>query len=156
MERNRMILSETSPVIRAAPEAVFSFFEGMETNYARWHLDHVSFRWLDPPSLSPGVRFYFEERIAGKLLKKQVVFTRIEKGSLIEFAPTSRLFQLFLPRISFWITQTSGKITITQDIQLRIGPIAARLNQRELDAVRIHMREEGQNLKVLLEQAGQT
>jgi hypothetical protein len=146
-----MILSETSPVIGAAPGSLFAFFEGMEANYTRWHPDHVLFRWLDPPSLSPGARFYFEERIAGKLLRKQVVFTRIESGSLIEFAPTSRLFRIFLPRISFLIRQVPGGFTITQDIQLRIGPLAAKLNRRELDAVRVHMREEGENLKFLLE-----
>jgi len=99
-----MILSETSPKIRAEPDEVFAFFAAMESNYGHWHPDHVLFRWLDPPAVKQGVRFYFEERIAGKLLKKKVVFTRIEPGSLIEFAPTSRLFRVFLPRISFRIT----------------------------------------------------
>jgi hypothetical protein len=40
-------------------------------------------------------------------------------------------------------------LTVTQDIHLRIGPLAAWLNK--LDAVRRHMREEGENLKRLLE-----
>ena len=148
-----MILSETSPEIRAAPEDVFAFFAGMESNYKRWHPDHVLFRWLDPPTLKEGIRFYFEERIAGKLLKKTVVFTRVEPGSLIEFAPTSRLFRVFLPRISFRISSTDGGFTVTQDIQLRVGPLAAWLNRREFDAVRHHMRQEGENLKRLLERS---
>jgi hypothetical protein len=145
-----MILSETSPTIRAEPGDVFAFFAGMESNYGRWHPDHVLFRWLDPPALKAGVRFYFEERINGKLLKKAVAFTRIEPGALIEFAPTSRLFRLFLPRISFHIRPVDGGLTVTQDIQLRIGPLAARLNRRELDAVRLHMRQEGENMGAVL------
>lgn len=44
--------------------------------------------------LKVGNVFYFEEYIAGKLLKKEVVFTRIEPGSLIEFKPTWTLNQL--------------------------------------------------------------
>jgi hypothetical protein len=148
-----MILSETSPIIRAEPATVFAFFTAMESNYKRWHPDHVLFRWLDPPALRQGVRFYFEERIAGKLLKKTVAFTRLEPPSLIEFAPTSRLFRMFLPRISFHMKPTDGGFTVTQDIQLRIGPLAARLNRREFEAVRSHMRQEGQNLKRLLENA---
>jgi hypothetical protein len=151
--RLAMILSETSPEIRAAPETLFAFFQEMETNYTRWHPDHLLFRWIDPPALKPGVRFYFEERIAGKLLKKKVTFSRIELGSLIEFAPTSRLFRLFLPRISFTVTRAALGFTISQDISLRIGPLAAKLNRRELDAVRVHMREEGENLKLLLERS---
>jgi hypothetical protein len=146
-----MILSSASPVIRADPQQVFSFFAGMESNYLRWHPDHVSFRWLDKSALQPGVRFYFEERIGGKLLKKSVVFTLIEPGSRIEFAPASRLFRLVLPRISFLISAADGGIVVTQEIVLRIGPLAAWLNRRELDAVRTHMREEGENLKRLLE-----
>jgi hypothetical protein len=145
-----MILSETSPIIRTTAEQVFAFFAAMESNYGRWHADHVLFRWLDPPAVKKGVRFYFEERIGGKLLKKTVAFTRIEPGALIEFAPTSRLFRLFLPRISFRIRQANGGIVVTQDIYLRIGPLAARLNRRELDAVRLHMRQEGENMRRLL------
>jgi hypothetical protein len=34
---------------------------------------------------------------------------------------------------------------------LRAGPVGAWLNRREFDAVRRHMREEGQNVKRLLE-----
>jgi hypothetical protein len=146
-----MILSETSPAIRAAPGEVFAFFAGMESNYKRWHPDHELFRWLDPPAVKQGVRFHFEERIAGKLLKKTVVFTRVEPGVLIEFAPTSRLFRAFLPRISFRITKGDGWLTVTQDVYLRIGPLAAWLNRRELDAVRRHMRQEGENLRRLLD-----
>jgi hypothetical protein len=148
-----MLVTETSPEIRAVPEQVFAFFARMESHYEKWHPDHVLFRWLDPPVLKPGVRFHFEERIGGKLLKKTVAFTRVEPGSLIEFAPTSRLFRIFLPRISFLIRRTNGSITVTQDIHLRIGPLAQWLNRRELDAVRRHMREEGANLKQLLESA---
>jgi hypothetical protein len=41
-------------------------------------------------------------------------------------------------------------LTVTQNVQLRIGPLAAWLNRRELEAVRHHMREEGDNLKRFL------
>lgn len=148
-----MILSETSPTIRATPEAVFAFFAEMESVYRRWHPDHLLFRWLDPPALRPGVRFHFEERIDGTLQEKTMAFTRIEPGSLIEFAPTSRLLRVFLPRISFRITPVEGGVTVIQQVHLRIGPLAARLNRRELDAVRRHMRQEAENLRPLLEGA---
>jgi hypothetical protein len=146
-----MILSETSPEIHAAPDQLFAFFMAMETNYTAWHLDHVVFRWLDKPAMKRGVRFYFEERIGGRLLRKKVAFTRVEPGSAIEFAPTSRLFRLLLPRILFRIEPSERGFTVTQDIHLRIGPLAAWLNRRELEAVRRHMHEEGENLKQLLE-----
>jgi hypothetical protein len=36
-------------------------------------------------------------------------------------------------------------------IHLRVGPLGSRLNRREFDAVREHMRIEGVNLKRLVE-----
>ncbi|MBK8009478.1 MAG: SRPBCC family protein [Rhizobiales bacterium] len=148
-----MILSSVSPVIRADPEQVFSFFAEMQSNYLRWHPDHVCFRWLGKQQLATGSRFYFEERINGKLLRKSVVFTAIDRPARLEFAPTSRLFRFFLPRITFLIARVEGGIVVTQEIVLRIGPLAAWLHRRELDAVRAHMREEGERLKRLLEAA---
>ena len=40
---------------------------------------------------------------------------------------------------------------VTQRIKVRTGPIGAWLNRGEFNAVRVHMKEEGENLKALLE-----
>ena len=146
-----MILSETSPLIRAAPADIFAFFSEMEANYLAFHPDHIEFRWIDAPALTPGVRFFIAERIDGKLLEKIVAFTTVKPNSVIEFAPTNPIFRFFLPRITFRIMQKEMGIIVTQEIQLRVGPMATWLNSREFDAVRLHMREEGENLKELLE-----
>ena len=37
------------------------------------------------------------------------------------------------------------------EIVIRTGPVGAWLNRREFDAVREHMREEGENLRAILE-----
>jgi uncharacterized protein YndB with AHSA1/START domain len=147
-----MILSERV-TIRTSPDAVFRFFETMDQNYLHWHPDHVLFRWENEPGLREGARFYFEERIAGELLKKRVRFTRVEPDRVIEFAPVSFFFRLFLPRITFRITPENGTCLVVQEIQIRVGPIGAALNRRQFDAVRRHMREEGENMKRLLEAA---
>jgi hypothetical protein len=147
-----MILAE-SISIRTSPETVFRFFAEMETNYLRWHPDHVFFRWENEPGLRAGAEFYFEERIGGELLKKRVRFTRIEPGRVIEFAPVSFFFRLFLPRVTFRTTQQNGRCLVEQEIQIRIGPLGATLNRRQFDAIRMHMHEEGENLKRILEAA---
>lgn len=153
-----MILQE-SIKIKAKPKAIFQFFEEMEHNYSRWHLHHVLFRWVSGRGVQEGNVFYFEEYIAGKLLKKRVVFTRVEPCRHIEFAPTFWLLKLFLPRLVFRIErdveQDPDECMFVAQIQLRMGPLAARLNKRELDAVRKHMKEEGENVKRILEQRGE-
>lgn len=145
-----MILEETTG-INSPPRDIFRFFENMRENYDRWHPDHIEFRWVDGDGLTQGAEAYFEERIAGDLQKKQVRFTEVVPDRYIKFKPTSRLSGLLMPSISFAIDPRVEGCYFTQRIKVRTGPIGARLNRREFDAVRTHMREEGENLKTILE-----
>lgn len=143
-----MILRDSIEV-QAPLAAFFAFFEGMNNErYLNWHPDHKVFRWTRGHGVKIGNRFYFEEVIAGKLLKKSVEFTRLEQDRDIEFAPTFWLMRLFLPRVVFRAEVTRpGAFRFNAEIFLRVGPIGARLNKREFDAVRAHMRLEGVNFK---------
>jgi hypothetical protein len=139
--------------IRSTPERFFSFFEEMDVNYVRWHPDHRLFRWESGRGLRKGGTFYFEEVIGGKLMRKRVVFTRIEQNRHIEFTFTNRLLRLILPRFVFRVEPEGAGIRLVAEITIRTGPLGAWLNRREFDAVRRHMREEGENLKRILENA---
>jgi hypothetical protein len=141
-----MVLRD-SVSIEASPEKIFQFFQEMERNYLRWHHDHVLFRWVSGRGLSEGHVFYFEEYIAGKLLKKNVVFTRVVPNQHVEFAPTFWLMKLFLPRMLFRIESDPVGSRLIAEIHLRIGPLAQRFQRKELDAVRDLMREEALNLQ---------
>lgn len=142
---------EDKTLIEAPPERIFEFFERMGENYVAWHPDHVSFRWTKGKGLKPGVEFYFEEYIGGKLLKKTVRFTRIVPARYIEFEPTWWLMRLLMPRLSFEIRPQGGASLFIAKIPIRTGPLGAWLNRREFDAVRKHMKEEGENLKRTVE-----
>jgi hypothetical protein len=146
------VILKDSIQIRTTPEAIFRFFEDMEQHYLQWHPEHVLFRWVSGRGVSEGTVFYFEEYIAGKLLKKEVVFTRVVPGQHIEFAPTFWLLKLFLPRFLFRIVQEPEGCVFIAEIHLRMGPLAAKLNKRELDAVRQHMHVEGESIKRILEE----
>jgi hypothetical protein len=141
--------------VRAPLAKLFEFFEGMsQERYLAWHPDHKLFRWTEGQGLRPGNRFYFEEVIAGKMLKKSVRFTRIEAPHHIEFVPTFWLLRLFLPRLVFRAEVVSPQsFRFIAEIVVRTGPIGARLNKREFDAVREHMRVEGVNFKRFAEAA---
>ncbi|KAB1188711.1 MULTISPECIES: SRPBCC family protein [Haloferax] len=145
------MLLEESTRVHASPEDIYRFFETMDENYERWHPDHIEFRWTDGNGLVQGAEAYFEERIAGKIQQKTVRFTDIVPCEHIEFTPTSRLVGLLMPSISFTIDSHEDGCDLTQRIKVRTGPIGARLNRREFDAVREHIKEEGENLKTILE-----
>jgi hypothetical protein len=137
--------------IRAEPAAVTRFFEEMEGNYLRWHPDHRLFRWEEGKGLAKGNVFCFEEVIGGKRMNKRVVFTRVEPNRHIEFTFVNRLLALILPRFVFRYEPEGDGVRFTAEIHIRTGPVGAWLNRREFEAVRRHMREEGENLKRLLE-----
>jgi hypothetical protein len=151
--RTSMVLRDSIEV-HAPVAALFEFFDGMNhERYLRWHPDHKVFRWTEGQGVMVGNRFCFEEVIAGKLLKKSVEFTRVEPGRLIEFTPTFWLMRLFLPRLVFRAeSQQPTVFRFVAEIFLRVGPLGARLNKREFDAVREHMRIEGVNFKRHAEQ----
>ena len=141
-----MILTD-SISIQARPEEIFGVFEDMDQHYRQWHPDHVLFRWLSGHGVRVGHVFYFEEYIAGTLLKKKVVFTHVVPNRHSEFAPTFWLIKLFLPRMVFRIEPDADGCRFTAEIHLRMGPLARRLQRRQLAAIREHMRVEGVNLQ---------
>lgn len=145
-----MILEDSIRIL-ARPEAIFWFFEEMESHYLAWHPDHILFRWERGRGVKLGNVFYFEERIAGKLLKKRVAFTHVVPSEHIEFAPTFWLMRLFLPRMLFRVVPEQGGCRFIAEIHIRMGPLAQRANRKELAAVREHMRVEGVNIKRIVE-----
>lgn len=152
-----MVLRDSIEV-QAPVGTLFEFFEGMsQDRYLGWHPDHKVFRWTVGEGVKTGNRFHFEEVIAGKLLKKSVVFTRVEQDRHIEFAPTFWLMRLFLPRLVFRAEGAGpAGFRFVAEIFLRVGPLGARLNKREFHAVREHMRVEGVNFKRYAEHRGST
>lgn len=117
--------------IHAPLARLFEFFDGMSNErYLRWHPDHKLFRWTQGQGVKPGNRFYFEEIIGGKLLRKSVEFAGIQQDHHIEFAPTFWLMRLFLPRLVFRAEVTApGTFLFIAEIFLRVGPMGARLEQ---------------------------
>jgi hypothetical protein len=145
-----MIL-EQSIAIAAGPDKAYRFFAEMEGRYTQWHPDHIVFRWLQDARLEVGAKFYIEERIDGRVLKRTMRFTRLEPDRHVEFAPDLAIMRFFLPRIVFAIAPDPDGCRVTQQVHVRIGPIGRRLNRRGFAVVEQHMKEEQQNMKALLE-----
>lgn len=148
----RKMIFEDSIFIMAPAERVYAFFENMEENYLRWHPDHLCFEWRKGRGLEAGNIFYFEEKIAGQVLKKETRFTRIIPQRHIEFTMVNWFFRWFIPKMTFIMEPQEGGCVFTGQVILRgIGPLGKWLHRQEFAAVRQHMKEEGENLKKLLE-----
>lgn len=138
--------------IHSTPENIFRFFEDMEENYTLWHPQHICFRWEKCDGLKEGNISYFEEKIGDERFKTKVIYTRVIPGRYIEFVPVNRLMRIFLRKMTFRIEPDSSQCIFTAKVILKwVGPIAKKLNEKKFELIRRHMKEEGENLKTMLE-----
>jgi len=139
--------------IDASPQRVYAFFEKIEQNYAKWHPDHRVFRWVTDGGLKQGAVAYSEQMMHGKLHKLRARFTKVIPNRIVEFKWVNPIIRFFAPR-NVWIfeaTDTGCKFIAEGDV--RIGWISSRMKRVRiaLDQGRAHLKEEGENLKQLVE-----
>lgn len=145
--------------IGVPPEKVFAFLLGIidSESYRQWHpKDHVRFRWIKGAPFEVGSVAYSEEYLHGQLHKAKFLVSRVVPNREIVYTPVSRLLRIFFPGNRFRVEPAGNGCIFTAEVHLRIGRIAKTLAKRKLEAglssVRKHMREEGENLKRILEQ----
>lgn len=153
------IVLKDSLEIGVSPEKVFDFFLQIvdDASYRAWHPDdHVAFRWIRGRPWEVGSIAYAEEYLHGKLHKLKFRISKIVPNREIEYIPPSRILRIFFPKNRFKIEPSENGCMFTAEIYLRIGRIAKTLAKHQLEiglrSVQRHMKEEGENLKRILEE----
>ena len=144
--------------IKTTPEKIFGFLTGIvdDSSYRAWHeKDHVSFRWVKGTPWKEGSIVHAEEYLHGKLHKLKFVVTKIVPNKRIEYSPASRLLRIFFPKNEFIIEQKDESCLFTASGTYRIGWIGKKFFKKSIDdglaSVKKHMKEEGENLRLILE-----
>ena len=144
--------------IKTTPEKIFSFLTGIvdDDSYRAWHKeDHVGFKWLTGKPWAEGSVIYAEEYIHGKLHKLKFIITKIELNKKIEYSPVSRFIRKFFPKNEFLIEQKGESCLFIASGTYRLGWIGKKFFgkaiEKSLSGVKKHMKEEGENLKRILE-----
>ena len=152
------VVLEHSIEIGTAPERVFEFLSNLvdDESYRAWHSDdHVALRWLEGSPWQEGSVVYAEEYIDGQLHKLTFLVTRVVPNREIEYVPASRFYRRYAPKYTFSAEPTDAGCVFTATVHARI-PLLLRLLSRKrvergLSSARKHMKEEGENLKRILE-----
>lgn len=143
-----------SIVVDAPPVDVFEFFRSMdEDRYLAWHPDHVAFAYVEGDRVKEGAVAVYEEVVGEERVRSPVRYTEVRPPEYVEFRDTRRRWRLLNPRNAFAFEPVDGRTGFVATVDLRIGPlerISASV-RRDLDALRQHMAEEGENLKRLVE-----
>jgi len=98
---------------------------------------------------------YAEECFEGKLYKLKFLVTKVIPNRTIEYIPVSRFMRRYAPKNTFSMEPKSDSCVFTATVHLRL-PLLPRLLakksvERGLSGIRKHMKEEGENLKKILE-----
>jgi len=144
--------------IQKSPENIFKFLSDLKDgeSYRAWHPDdHVTMRWIKGPPWQEGSTVYAEEYVGGKLYKLTFVVTKVVPHKKIEYVPVSWIHKRYAPKYAFSIKPKSDSSIFTATVHVRV-PLIPRLLarksvERNLASVEKHMKEEGENMKKLLE-----
>jgi len=139
--------------IDAPVSEVWKFFENLDTNYKSWHPEsHIKCVWIKGRPHEEGSIAYFEEMLDGKLCKIKVLCTKIVNFERVEcksFFPLS----VFHPEGRYLFESKGNKCIFTAINTMRIPRIFNKRIKALIEATETHMKEEGVNLKMLMEKA---
>jgi hypothetical protein len=146
----KMITLRDSIEIEATPQKILDWLVRFEENYKAWHPDHVECYWLKGKPAEEGSILYVEEYIHGSLHKMRMRITRIEPAKTIEYKILLPM-SIICPEGSFIIEPKGESCIFTATLSFRFGEMLSKLAKDRVEALKEHMKEEGESLKRLLE-----
>jgi len=151
---SQWILTDTVN-INASPKQIWDFFINLENNYIAWHPhDHKKFEWAGEP-MAEGTKWYAEELVHGHLFKLKGKVGKVIPHKEITFKYSFPI-SLVSPRFVWKIKTLDNSVSsFTALSYLNAGDFFSLLSKKEMEwklkATKQHTKEEGENLKKLLE-----
>lgn len=154
-----MIELRDTVFVDAAPEAVWDWLAALPDHYLAWHPDHLSARWVRGSTVEPGAVLEAREILHGRRHRLRMAVTDVEAGSLLRYRVFPGLGGEFEVEAADGGSRFTAVIRLGIDAPL-VGVVLDRLLRRawgsRIDAIERHQREEGANLKALLERQDPT
>ena len=143
---------EDSIKIKCKPEKIYNWLTNFFTKkYKIWHpRDHLSAKWIKGKNFEVGSVMYAEEYLGRKLEKLSAKTIKNTRNKLIEY---KFLFphSIISSGGSFAIKPHKNGSIFTATLDFRFGAILSKLMPSKVEVLKKHMKEEGENLKKLLE-----
>jgi hypothetical protein len=143
-----------STFIDAPPEDVWTWLERMPLHDKKWHPDHVICRYERGQVLQTGTVLHVEERLLGRLQRLRLRATAVVPGRLARYR--SRGFAgTFVAAPEGEGTQSTAELSFGTSAPIvgrTLDAVASLALRSRLEAFQTHVREEGENLRRLLQQ----
>ena len=150
-----MIRLQDQIEIRTTPEQIWSWLDDLPQVYQSWHPDHVDCRMLHGSLLTVDSEVECQEYLHGKLHTLRFRMTKVIPNKRVEYVVDGLGHGAFETQTSKggWV-HFVAELDIGSDTPI-IGWTVDNIFQwffnARLESMRQHMREEGQNLKAILE-----
>ena len=145
----RVVLKDTVE-INTTPDRIWEFWVNMDKNYRSWHpQDHILFRWTRGKPMEQGSRIYAEETVGGKLLKLKVTCMNVVPKR--KFALALPFPQSLFAKYEYLIEPRGAETVFTAFTYLKYPGFARRRIESAVEVGKKHVKEEGENLKRILE-----
>jgi hypothetical protein len=150
-----MLTLKDSIEIKTTPEKIWKFFYNLEKNYKKWHpKDHVLFKWTEGKPMESGSKWYAEEILNGELKKGGGTIGEVIPNRKIVFKnafPSS----LVSPGFEWRIEPKGTKSVFIAISYIRAFKFYSLIAKKHVDkgikSGKKHIKEEGENLKKILE-----
>ena len=136
--------------IQASPDTLYDWFRHLDRHYRQWHADHRDCYWEKGDGTHAGDILFASELLHGRLHRLRFRMTRLRPGRFMRFRVLGVIGWL-VPEGDFTITPSNNGSRFSAGLRVRGGWLLRRLLPAHYQALRTHMREEGENLKRLLE-----
>lgn len=148
-----MIQLRDTVVIHVPPERVWAWLNDLPLHYREWHPAHRECRYVRGDRLTVGAIVQMDEQLHGKAHSLTIHASAVVPHRLLRYR--GRGFQG-----AFLLEPADGGTRFTAELELGLRwPLVGslldmvwrRVLAHRLSAIQVHMHEEGQNLKQLLE-----
>lgn len=155
MKLFEQLVLKDSIEIKTTPQIIWNFFKNLERNYKAWHPeDHVLFKWTKGNPMESGSRWFAEEVVHGKVFKLGGTIGEVIPNKKIVFK-YSLPISLVAPKFEWLIESKNSTTVFTAMSYLRAGELFYKIARKEMDRKVFmhnkHVKEEGENLKRILE-----
>ncbi|MBN1847953.1 MAG: hypothetical protein JW932_05150 [Deltaproteobacteria bacterium] len=143
--------------IKTTAEKIFNYITNIvdDVSFKTLNADNISFRWLKGKPWAVGSVAYAEKYLHGKPHKFTFVMSTILPNRHIEYMPTSKSMKMFFPKKEFIIEEKNDACLFISSATFRMGWIGKIFFKKSIDDglshFRMYLREEGRNLKNILE-----
>ena len=153
----KQFVMKDSTEIKTTPEKIWEFFINLDKNYKSWHPeDHIVFKWTKGKPMETGSHYYGEEIMNGNVKKFKGIIGEVIPYRKIVFKFTFPV-TLVSPYFEWRIEPKGSHSVFTAITIVRCERFYRKIMGKKgwntlIKTGKKHVREEGENLKKILEQ----